>query len=234
VIVEKCLRKNPDERYANVAELARALEPYGPASVKTSVERITRLTASRPGAVRSPEPSVLEAPVSIVARGQTAASVSSLGRTELSGSTESFVATDKTLPVPQAVPGAGTAAAWGSSRAAQRSSRLPVILGSAGAVGVLAVIALVFAFHKSPPPAPVVSHEPAPTTPVVVATPEPTTTTPPSVEAPFVAPPAASSVTSSPPLHPAVATAKPATSTAKPATTAKKPVVDTMGFGDRN
>ncbi len=37
VIIERCLRKSPDERFATIAELALALEPFGPTSVKTSV-----------------------------------------------------------------------------------------------------------------------------------------------------------------------------------------------------
>jgi eukaryotic-like serine/threonine-protein kinase len=40
VIVSRCLGKKPDQRYANVAELALALAPFGSASARQSVERI--------------------------------------------------------------------------------------------------------------------------------------------------------------------------------------------------
>jgi serine/threonine-protein kinase len=38
-IVERCLRKNPAERFANAAELATALEPFAPPESRVTVER---------------------------------------------------------------------------------------------------------------------------------------------------------------------------------------------------
>jgi serine/threonine protein kinase len=43
VVVTRCLEKDPAARYANVAELARALVPFGPARGELSVERIEQV-----------------------------------------------------------------------------------------------------------------------------------------------------------------------------------------------
>jgi serine/threonine-protein kinase len=40
-VVEKCMQKDPQDRYRNVAELALALLPFAPARAKASVERIS-------------------------------------------------------------------------------------------------------------------------------------------------------------------------------------------------
>src|SRR4051812_7786583 len=45
-VIAKCLQKSPDDRYQNVAELARALAPYAPDSARGSVQRISRIVRS--------------------------------------------------------------------------------------------------------------------------------------------------------------------------------------------
>lgn len=45
-VVERCLEKDPGKRYASVAELARALLPFAPASSRAIVERLGRMTSS--------------------------------------------------------------------------------------------------------------------------------------------------------------------------------------------
>ncbi|HEY6459038.1 MAG TPA: serine/threonine-protein kinase [Polyangiaceae bacterium] len=59
-IVLRCLRKNKDQRFAHVAELARALAPFGPPSARTSSERIIRTLEGRGSAswppIPAPEP----------------------------------------------------------------------------------------------------------------------------------------------------------------------------------
>jgi eukaryotic-like serine/threonine-protein kinase len=46
-VVDRCLQKKPRDRYANVAELARALAPFGPPQAWQSVERIAHVLGSR-------------------------------------------------------------------------------------------------------------------------------------------------------------------------------------------
>ncbi|HZF53602.1 MAG TPA: serine/threonine-protein kinase [Polyangiaceae bacterium] len=55
--VLRCLRKAPDERYANVADLAAALLEFGPPSASISVERARRMLSSR---MREPQSSMSE------------------------------------------------------------------------------------------------------------------------------------------------------------------------------
>jgi eukaryotic-like serine/threonine-protein kinase len=47
-VLSRCLHKERDERFANVAQLARALEPFGPAGCRGLVERVERLAAEPP------------------------------------------------------------------------------------------------------------------------------------------------------------------------------------------
>jgi serine/threonine-protein kinase len=42
-VILRCLEKKPEDRFLNVAELARALAPFAPASAHTSVERATAM-----------------------------------------------------------------------------------------------------------------------------------------------------------------------------------------------
>src|SRR5262249_36353938 len=47
-VVMRCLQKEPDHRYPDVGELARALEPFGPTNASTSASRI-QIVLSRTG-----------------------------------------------------------------------------------------------------------------------------------------------------------------------------------------
>ena len=241
-VIEKCLKKTPEERYGTIAELARALEPFGPPSVKTSVERIVRLaTGQRPQQPSiSKEPREISGPVSIVPAGQSAAS--SLGQTELSAGPPAPVAAPTPAPV-----GAGTNAAWGTSRgpsqdlafAKPKMSRFTYVVAGA-IVAAIGVLTIAFAVTRpsssshvttdpTQPPAPT---QPAPTQTqtqgaaiVATATTAPTATATASATATVTAT-ATATVTAA---H--TATAKPPASTGKRNPTAP---VDTSGFGGRN
>jgi serine/threonine protein kinase len=46
-VVARCLEKDPDARYADVAELTQALAPFGSASARVSAERVSRVIRPR-------------------------------------------------------------------------------------------------------------------------------------------------------------------------------------------
>jgi serine/threonine-protein kinase len=239
-VISRCLKKTAEERFASIAELARALEPFGPPSVKTSVERIVRMgNAHRPALT-----SLSETPaVSIVPAGQ-APGVSSLGQTELSDSAPQAagIATLERAAPPPVV--SGTAAAWGSSRGQSQAdgmrpkmSRLPVVIatGAIAAIGVLAIVVAVT--RPSTPPhagAPAVTTTPTQTqtptqTPTQTQTQTPTPTPTPKPTQTEAPPPTSTTTSTSPSTHPA---AKPtATATTKHPHVAP---IDTAGFGGRN
>jgi serine/threonine-protein kinase len=52
--IDTCLQKDPERRYANVAELARALAPFGPRRAAQSVERIEMVLGLRTASVQPP------------------------------------------------------------------------------------------------------------------------------------------------------------------------------------
>lgn len=53
-VVRRCLEKDPASRFASIAELARALEPYAPAGSRLSIDRITRIVGAAAPAERAP------------------------------------------------------------------------------------------------------------------------------------------------------------------------------------
>ncbi len=55
-VVDRCLQKDPAVRFANVAELARALAPFGPRRAEQSVERIETVLGLGPTSVRAEPP----------------------------------------------------------------------------------------------------------------------------------------------------------------------------------
>ena len=101
-IVERCLKKDPAERYANAGELALALEPLAPAGSRITVERARvalRTTARGPMAssplVASAETPALE-PLSLTASGtgsgSAAAAVTAAAGPTVSSKVEAAVA----------------------------------------------------------------------------------------------------------------------------------------------
>ena len=69
-VVLRCLQKVPAERYANVGELARGLEPFGPASVQGTAAKIERILGTAPNSTRSKNGSsradLITAPATVV------------------------------------------------------------------------------------------------------------------------------------------------------------------------
>jgi serine/threonine-protein kinase len=61
-VLSRCLRKERDQRFASVAELARALLPFGPAGCERLVERVERLAAEPSVVSLGDEPSGAPAP----------------------------------------------------------------------------------------------------------------------------------------------------------------------------
>ncbi|HEY1954968.1 MAG TPA: serine/threonine-protein kinase [Polyangiaceae bacterium] len=227
-VIARCLEKTPEKRYTNVAELAHALERFGPASVKTSVERIARLGGgSRSSLTSAPEPAAQSV---VLPAGPASRQVSTLDRTELSDSGATRAPPANPAPAATVV-GSGTSAAWGSSNAPAKKSKLPFVIagGALAAVAVLGGIA--FALSGSHPPAPTHASDP------VVAEPKPApveiTTPAVAVTATATATVTATTATTAPAHHPTAAhpTAKPPASGAKHPTAAP---LDTSGFGGRN
>jgi serine/threonine-protein kinase len=61
-VVQRCLRRSPEERFANVAELARALVPFGSSRADVSFERISRVLGTAGVTSLAPLPLVPAAP----------------------------------------------------------------------------------------------------------------------------------------------------------------------------
>jgi serine/threonine-protein kinase len=57
-VIERCLEKNPDHRYANVSELASDLAFFAPAHARAHVERIQRLVGGGPPLAGQSVPSI--------------------------------------------------------------------------------------------------------------------------------------------------------------------------------
>jgi serine/threonine protein kinase len=55
-VLERCLQKDPDARYPNVAALAQALAPFGSAEAKSSLQRIERVIRNSGGEIIAPAP----------------------------------------------------------------------------------------------------------------------------------------------------------------------------------
>lgn len=224
-LIDKCLSKPVDDRFADVGALAKALEPFAPPEAIPSIERIHRvLSAATTGGGRrqrtvrtspAPESSVPVAPLSQVEAAETLATANPaaaapLVSTNLGGS----VQTKPPEPPPR--------------------RRAGLWLGVA-AVAALLVGVVVFSSRK-PEPQPAAAAPAEPTvTQAPTPTPTPTSTPEPPPPATVTAPPAPSpSVSVEPPV--VAPTSKPtAKPLVKPSATAAKPncdppyVIDAVG-----
>jgi eukaryotic-like serine/threonine-protein kinase len=215
-LVDWCLRKEPTERPANVADIARILGPFCPPRVHHTIERISAVmhAASASSTPGQPGPTTANDP----------------SRPGVGGSRPSFHSAPGTVPTPaipfglsgpqgrpvvsasasgpqtggsQAAPTnthAMTSAGWsGTSPGGARSSAVPWVIGGIGAavlVALVAVIAVLSMSHHEEaaatppaPPAPTVAVSPAaPATGLVAPA-----ATPPPVAAVEPMPPATAS-----------------------------------------
>jgi eukaryotic-like serine/threonine-protein kinase len=57
-VIQRCLEKNPGDRYRTVADLCRVLRPFGSELARTSLERVTRVLGDEPPprSMRAPPP----------------------------------------------------------------------------------------------------------------------------------------------------------------------------------
>lgn len=186
-VIDRCMRKKPDDRYQNVGELALALAPFGGPDAERSAQRITRmLGAAAPAKTTQHAASPIETAPRLVAA------------------------------VPAGAPGPGTASSWGASSAkperpsSRRSTPLVVVAGVAAVALVVGV--LVFSLrgkHEQPATTPAAVGADTPAAPVVVPSTALTLEPPPEPSASTS--PSASSSTSPPPSLSASASARPAT-----------------------
>jgi len=79
-VVDRCLQKDPAQRFANIAGLARALLPFGPSRSEDSVERIEHVLGVAPG----PAPFASSPPVQANPAGSTFSPATSQAQTAAS------------------------------------------------------------------------------------------------------------------------------------------------------
>ncbi|APR82035.1 Serine/threonine-protein kinase pkn3 [Minicystis rosea] len=235
-VLLRCLEKEPDRRFADVASLVAALEPYAPVpELKSSGAR----AATAPASTRT-ETSIAdedEAPTVAVERAPVSA--------------PSEATSEASVPAPRASvtptsTGAATMASWGASQAppARAPSR-----GLAMAVGAIALLGAAYGGYAlrggaepKASPAATITTTPAPTTAVLATS----TTTAPTTDIATTSTAAATSATvAAEPIKPAasasevpeIATASPSKAPSVNAAAAKKPkaapAIDPFG-GRRN
>ncbi len=207
-MLDRCLEKDAARRFADVAELAQALAPFGPPRCEQSVERIVHVIAQA------------------AARGPIAAGRTTGGGVVGGNATTVLAGARNATTTPKADP---HTLAPTSTRATQsRSSRvglwiaLPALVALGGAVAVYVVRALTPArapaSSAQAAAAPVPSASLQPAAPVSVA-PAPLA---PTTASASVAPPASSPPPAAPsPLRPAVVTVATASATTSPPSSPK-------------
>jgi serine/threonine-protein kinase len=148
-VIARCLEKNPDARFANVAELSQALTPFAPQHSVMAVERVHRILGSvRPPPTSSaPPPSISSLPppsaVPHFSQPPGVARTSEPARSLAAG---------KTLEAE--VVGKGTTLGWGGERKKSGQGGRQVLLASAGLVIVAGLAAFTFLRPKPPAPEP--------------------------------------------------------------------------------
>jgi serine/threonine-protein kinase len=132
-VVQRCLAKSPNARFANIAELAASLVPFGTAQARTSADRITRVLSGR----GQPPPSRASIPDSAV------------------GSVSAPLAPTAIEPPPVHALSNQTHGSWGTTGAVSRSRgpRPLLLIASVAAVVVLLIgVAMVLKLRRDTAP----------------------------------------------------------------------------------
>jgi serine/threonine-protein kinase len=191
----KCLEKDRNDRYPNVAELAIALAEFGPKRSRASVVKISRVLRNA---------------------GISAVSPSLFPSTPPSGPPSG--------PASEMLPGAATAASWGKTGPDSTGKRTKAWLWGMGAVAVVAIGAFVGTLVRrgpAPPPVGAATGLVASVAPVELMPPAPVVAAPAPValpDAPVVATAAAAVAVAAPPATKAAVAARAKAASAKPAT----------------
>jgi serine/threonine-protein kinase len=163
-VIRRCLEKEPSARFATVAELAAALEPFGPPEGRISVERVTRMLrapmANDPAApAPGSEPEILRLQDATTMR---------------SGADDAAAEGNLDAPPSSAGPGGHTAHSVVSSNAhaKRRDAWLPVPAAFAATLLLAGVIA-VGVVSKKDRPAPAASATTSSETPAEASSPFP-------------------------------------------------------------
>jgi len=225
-LVLKCLEKDPDKRFADVAQLAVALAPFAPERSRVSIERIVRVIAGRKEISLPP----------------SAASRASPTHAGLEASTRFLdPVAPGTVAAASAVPAAAperepeppsTAPSWrttGANRSVRRSRAMLMAVGGVVAIAAVATVALLSRLSGPAAHAPAATQAsatsgdvpPPPLVPAVIAadpTSEPAAPSASASAAPAIAPPR--------PQRPASTAAAP---TAPPPASPPKPAPDDFG-----
>jgi serine/threonine-protein kinase len=186
-VVERCLEKEPEKRYAGVTELARALLPFAPPSSRAIVERLGRMTSSADIA--------LDATV------------------EASSGIESA----DTVPDDRSSEKAQTTDGWGQTRNQRSGSRTTTILFAVIALSALATLGVYLSRKSHEGAVASAQPTTAATPPVATAPTAPTPTPSVAVSARAPEPPTVASVAPTPSAKqkPRITTKVPALSPAK-------------------
>jgi serine/threonine protein kinase len=208
-VVLRCLQRDPGQRFADAAELGRALGPFVPGSGPL-VESIARLVAA-------PARSSAGLPVAVLSESQRLALSPRGSRLLPSATPTAAVTPPPAQPLPVAEAGAASSGAWSGTDPAIKPgrSRAVVVVAAAFAAGIGGVLAWSVTRERAPA-APATSRPPAD---VSVVAPSPTVA--------VAAPPPALSASTSPAPPPSV-TASASAAASAPAR-GKRPPVDPFG-----
>jgi serine/threonine-protein kinase len=162
-VVDHCLEKNPTLRFANIAEFAVALAPFGPPRSEVSVERIVRTLGAN------------AVPAGVVPIASTFQSVADRS------SRPSMTSRSGALAVSGDVPKT-TDAQWARSLSpdAGRRSKAPFIISAiaVGTVTTLAIDLLLVRGSRTDPPVAAVAVPPAPSAPTILPLPSAASSSP--------------------------------------------------------